>query len=43
MLELGKGEQLHATRFDGSLVYLVTFLRIDPLWVVDLSDPLDPK
>jgi hypothetical protein len=42
MLELGKGEQLHATRFDGSRVYVVTFLRIDPLWVVDLSDPAQP-
>jgi hypothetical protein len=43
VLELGKGEQLHATRFDGSLVYLVTFLRIDPLWVVDISDPAQPR
>jgi hypothetical protein len=41
-LELGSGEQLHATRFDGNLVYVVTFFQIDPLWVVDLSDPVKP-
>jgi hypothetical protein len=41
-LELGSGEQLHATRFDGNLVYVVTFFQIDPLWVVDLSDPANP-
>src|SRR5579862_1082179 len=41
-LELGSGEQLHATRFDGNLVYVVTFFQIDPLWVVDLSDPTKP-
>ena len=41
-LELGSGEQLHATRFDGNLVYVVTFFQIDPLWVVDLSEPTMP-
>ena len=41
-LELGNGESLHATRFDGNLVYVVTFFQIDPLWVVDLSDPSSP-
>jgi len=35
---LGNGERLFATRFDGHLAYVVTFRRIDPLWVVDLSD-----
>jgi hypothetical protein len=42
-LELAAGEQLHATRFDGNRVYVVTFLRVDPLWVVDLSDPVRPR
>ena len=41
-LELGSREQLHATRFDGDLVYVVTFFQIDPLWVVDLSNPAMP-
>jgi len=42
-LEVGHGEGLYATRFDGDRVYIVTFLRIDPLWVVDLKDPAKPK
>ncbi|MGV3772924.1 MAG: beta-propeller domain-containing protein [Verrucomicrobiales bacterium] len=42
-LELAQGEQLHATRFDGDRAYIVTFLRIDPLWVIDLSDPANPE
>jgi hypothetical protein len=42
-LEVGHGEGVYATRFDGDRVYLVTFLRIDPLWVVDLSDPTRPR
>jgi hypothetical protein len=42
-LSLGNGERLHATRFDGNLVYVVTFFQIDPLWVVDLSDPSKPR
>ncbi len=41
---LGKeGEQVYAVRFDGARGYLVTFRRIDPLYVLDLSDPADPK
>jgi hypothetical protein len=42
-LELGKGERLHATRFDGNRVYVVTFFQIDPLFVVDLSSPASPR
>ncbi len=42
-LELAVGEQLHATRFDGNKAYIVTFFRIDPLWIVDLSDPAKPQ
>lgn len=41
-LSLAQGEQLHATRFDGKRVYVVTYLRVDPLWIVDLSDPARP-
>jgi len=41
-LELATGESLHATRFAGNKAYVVTFLRTDPLWVVDLSDPANP-
>lgn len=41
-VELGRGEQLFATRFDGDRAYMVTFEVIDPLWVIDLSDPANP-
>lgn len=41
-LELGAGERLHASRFDRDRVYVVTFFRTDPLWIVDLTDPRAP-
>ena len=44
-LSLGRSERLHATRFAGDRVYVVTFfvpLLLDPLFVVDLSDPARP-
>lgn len=41
-LSLARGEQLFATRFDGERAYVVTFERIDPLWVIDLADPASP-
>jgi uncharacterized secreted protein with C-terminal beta-propeller domain len=41
---LGKsGEQLYASRFIGNRGYLVTYRLTDPLYVLDLSDPKDPK
>ena len=41
---LGKlGEQVYAVRFAGERAYLVTFRRIDPLFVLDLSNATDPK
>lgn len=41
---LGKaGEQLYATRFLGARGYLVTYRLTDPLYVLDLSNPADPK
>jgi hypothetical protein len=42
-LSLAKGERLFATRFDADRVYIVTYERIDPLWIVDLSDPRKPE
>jgi hypothetical protein len=36
-------ETLYATRFEGDRLYAVTFLRTDPLWVIDLSDPTQPR
>jgi len=42
-VSLAKGERLFATRFDADRVYIVTYERIDPLWIVDLSDPRNPE
>ncbi len=39
---IAPGEQIYAARFVGDRGYLVTFLRIDPLFVLDLSDPANP-
>jgi uncharacterized secreted protein with C-terminal beta-propeller domain len=40
---IGKpNEALYGVRFMGDALYLVTFERIDPLYVVDLSQPTDP-
>ncbi len=36
------GEQIDAVRFTGARGYLVTFRSVDPLYVLDLSDPSDP-
>jgi uncharacterized secreted protein with C-terminal beta-propeller domain len=40
---LGAGQRLYAVRFIGALGYVVTFRQIDPLYVLDLSDPRLPR
>lgn len=41
---IGKpGEDIFAVRFFGDRGYIVTFERIDPLYVLDLADPNAPK
>jgi hypothetical protein len=41
---LGKpGEQVYAVQFVGPRAYVVTFRQTDPLYVLDVSDPADPK
>ncbi|HUS43302.1 MAG TPA: beta-propeller domain-containing protein [Ilumatobacteraceae bacterium] len=39
---LGKDEQIYAVRFIDNLAYVVTFRQIDPLYVIDLTDPANP-
>jgi inhibitor of cysteine peptidase len=39
---LAHGENLHSVRFIGDRGYLVTFMRTDPLFVIDLSKPTNP-
>ncbi len=36
------GENIWSCRFDGDMAYVVTFLNMDPLWTIDLSDPTNP-
>lgn len=39
---LAPGEKIYSARFLGNRAYLVTFKKIDPLFVVDLKDPENP-
>ncbi len=39
---LASGEELHSARFIADRCYLVTFNQIDPLFVVDLTQPTNP-
>jgi len=41
-LKIIENESLFATRFVADRVYVVTFRRIDPLWIIDLSNPVAP-
>jgi uncharacterized secreted protein with C-terminal beta-propeller domain len=36
-------ETIYSTRFMGDRLYMVTFKRIDPFFVIDLSDPKSPE
>ena len=40
---LGRGEQIQGVRFDGPRGYVVTFRQVDPLYVIDLSNPSNPE
>jgi len=40
---IAPGERIYSARFMGNRAYLVTFKKIDPLFVIDLRDPRDPK
>ena len=38
-----KGEKIYSVRFMGNVGYVVTFVQTDPLLVIDLKDPTNPK
>lgn len=40
---LAPGEKIYSARFMGDRVYLVTFKKIDPFYVIDLSDVDSPQ
>jgi uncharacterized secreted protein with C-terminal beta-propeller domain len=41
--DLAPGEHIYSTRFVGTRGYVVTFKQMDPLFVVDLSNPSQPS
>ncbi|HEY9245398.1 MAG TPA: beta-propeller domain-containing protein, partial [Candidatus Methanoperedens sp.] len=41
--KIAPDERIYSTRFIGNRLYMVTFKRIDPLFVIDLSDPTKPN
>lgn len=41
--DLAPGEQIYSARFMGNRLYLVTFKKVDPLFVIDLSEPTAPR
>ncbi|MBI2579222.1 MAG: beta-propeller domain-containing protein [Candidatus Aenigmarchaeota archaeon] len=41
--DLAPGERIFSARFMGDRAYLVTFVRTDPLFVIDLKDPANPR
>ena len=40
---IAPGERIFSARFMGNRAYLVTFEQIDPLFVIDLADPQNPR
>jgi uncharacterized secreted protein with C-terminal beta-propeller domain len=40
---LAEGEEIYSVRFMGDRVYMVTFEQMDPLFVIDLSNPNNPS
>lgn len=41
--DIAPGEQIYAVRFLGNRAYVVTFKTIDPLFVIDTTDPRHPS
>ncbi|MBN2240666.1 MAG: beta-propeller domain-containing protein [Dehalococcoidales bacterium] len=40
--DVAPGESIYAVRFMGNRAYMVTFLHVDPLFVIDMSQPAEP-
>ena len=43
LTHIAEQEKIYSTRFIGDRLYMVTFKRIDPFFVIDLSSPENPK
>lgn len=40
--DVAPGEKIYSVRFMGDRAYMVTFKKVDPLFVIDLKDPKNP-
>jgi inhibitor of cysteine peptidase len=43
LTHIAEQEKIYSTRFIGDRLYMVTFKRVDPFFVIDLSTPASPK
>ena len=41
--DIAPGESIYSVRYMGDRAYMVTFRKVDPLFVMDLSEPTQPK
>ncbi|MBI4146070.1 beta-propeller domain-containing protein [Candidatus Woesearchaeota archaeon] len=41
--DLAPGEKIYSVRYMGNRAYIVTFKKVDPLFVIDLSNPKKPN
>lgn len=41
--DVAPGERIYSVRFMGDRAYMVTFKKVDPLFVIDLKDATNPK
>lgn len=41
--DIAPGERIYSVRFMGDRAYMVTFKKVDPLFVIDLKDAKNPK
>ncbi len=41
--DIAPGERIYSVRFMGDRAYMVTFKKVDPLFVIDLKEPRSPK
>ena len=41
--DIAPGEKIYSTRFMGDRLYMVTYKQIDPLFVISLAEPANPK
>ncbi|MDP3565169.1 MAG: beta-propeller domain-containing protein [Methanoregula sp.] len=43
LTHIAEQEKIYSTRFIGDRLYMVTFKRVDPFFVIDLATPTSPK